>query len=100
MKEVYIDESGHTGADLLNIHQPVFALGAVVANIEVYEKVLGCFPRFRMGELKHKFLHKRGRHDDQLLEALGILLGECLWSKYIQSSCSGAISLPKVRTLR
>ena len=85
MIEVYIDECGHTGPDLLRSDQPVFALSAVVPCDGALDNVRQCFQRFQGSELKHVVLHRGGRHDKELIEAQRYLLERCNGISYVMS---------------
>ena len=89
MKTVYIDESGHTGADMLNTEQPVFSLCAVIPKADTIDKVRRCFPRLQASELKHISLHKRRK--DQLIKALGIILEDCMTISFFEPKLYGLI---------
>lgn len=64
MFTVYLDESGYTGADLINLDQPVYSFAAVTLADEVAREIVArCFPSIRTNELKHSKLSsgRRGR---------------------------------------
>lgn len=83
MCTVYIDECGHTGADLLRADQPIFALSAIVPCDNAFANVCRCFRRFQGAELKHAVLHRGGRHDDELIKAQRYLLERCNGISYV-----------------
>lgn len=85
MRTVYIDECGHTGADLLHADQSVFALSAVVPSGGALSDVRECFNRFKGPELKHVVLRKGGRRDKELIEAQRYLLEQCHGISYVMS---------------
>jgi hypothetical protein len=68
MKNVYIDESGYTGADLLNEDQPFQAAAAISISEEEAKAVIDkFFPNKKMLELKYKNLAKQTKNWENLL---------------------------------
>jgi hypothetical protein len=68
MRSVYIDESGYTGADLLNPEQPFQAASAIYISEEEAKILINKhFPRLRSDELKYKKLARREGNWDSLL---------------------------------
>lgn len=88
MRKVYIDECGHTGADLLRADQPVFALSAVIPCEGALADVRRCFRCFQGPELKHVVLHKGGRRDEELIKAQRYLLERCNGISYVMAKRS------------
>lgn len=57
---VYFDESGNTGTELLDPHQPYFTTGSTdVPEAEAADIIKRCFPKHKGTELKSKELLKR-----------------------------------------
>lgn len=68
---VWFDESGHTGEDLLNADQPVFALASSNVSREAAEHLAGThFAGVKAAELKHGALASRERGRRQILAFL------------------------------
>ncbi len=64
METVYMDESGYTGYDLLNLDQPVQAASSLMIDEKTAQGlIVDTFPKSRAKELKHKKISKshRGR---------------------------------------
>ena len=81
MKTVYIDESGYTGADLLNKDQPFQGASAIcISEEEAREKIEKHFPTIKSSELKYGSLARRSSNWDGLLELQKDLLDnyECI----------------------
>lgn len=58
--EVFLDESGYTGEDLMNPSQPVFVLASTVVSQEVCKEIFDeCFSGLQAAELKHSILASR-----------------------------------------
>lgn len=69
MFEVYLDEAGYTGSDLLNREQPVYTLAAITLPNDVAQDLVAqCFPRVKAKELKHSALSFRRRGRQQILD--------------------------------
>lgn len=69
MLEVYLDEAGYTGSNLLDREQPVYALAAISLTDEAAQELKArCFPRVRMRELKHTALVRSPRGRAQLID--------------------------------
>jgi Protein of unknown function (DUF3800) len=75
MVEIYLDESGYTGDDLLDAAQPVFTL-ATHALSEGECKLLrdAHFGRLQVDELKHANLQRRGANQRLLVEFVKALV--------------------------
>ena len=74
-RNVYIDECGYTGADLLQKDQPIFALAAVpIEECDACEIKKRYFPDLGVQELKHSKICG----DDAKLDAVAGCLVECL----------------------
>jgi hypothetical protein len=74
--DVYLDESGYTGPDLLNVDQPVYTLGSVALSEEVAAELKAkCFPGVKAQELHHTALAKRPRGRRQVLSLIHELAG-------------------------
>lgn len=57
---IYFDESGNTGTELLDPQQPYFAIGSTdILDDEAAEIIKRCFPRQKGAELKSKEIFKR-----------------------------------------
>lgn len=68
MLTVYVDESGFTGGDLINVDQPFMALSAVfIGEDEAKELCDRHFARVQAKELKHASLSKRPTYHPALL---------------------------------
>ena len=75
--KVYVDECGHTGGNLLDPRQPVFAMSAVVEKpdgIEAFRNKFSKVQGFDKNEIKHARLIKH--HKSELIEAQRLLLDE------------------------
>ncbi len=60
MKKIYFDESGQTGAHLLDANRPYFTIGSTdIEELFAAEIIKECFPRFRGNELKANSIFKR-----------------------------------------
>ncbi|MBB4010266.1 DUF3800 domain-containing protein [Allorhizobium taibaishanense] len=60
MRRIYFDESGQTGAHLLDRNQPYFTLGSTnISEAESAEIIEECFPRAKGPELKSRSLFRR-----------------------------------------
>lgn len=72
--EVYLDEAGYTGPDLLNPEQPVYTLASVALSAEVAQDLKArCFPRVKARELHHSDLSRRPRGRQQILDFIHAL---------------------------
>ena len=68
MFDVYLDEAGYTGSDLVNREQPVYALASTTLPDEVARDLVDrCFGGVRARELKHSVLSRRRRGRGQIL---------------------------------
>jgi hypothetical protein len=57
---IFIDESGYTGEDLLNIDQPIFVLASTILDNNLCNEIFSeIFPNFKGKELKHSKLRSR-----------------------------------------
>jgi hypothetical protein len=71
---IYIDESGHTGPDLLNIEQPFFTLAASWMGDSDYEQLSKIIPNGTAGkEYKFNSLRKRKSHPKILSDLIDFL---------------------------
>lgn len=64
MLDVYLDEAGYTGTDLMSRDQPVYTLASVALSDDVAQQLAArCFPGVQARELKHSKLsfYRRGR---------------------------------------
>ncbi len=69
MLDVYLDEAGYTGSDLVNRDQPVYTLASVALLDEAARDLIArCFPDVKTKELKHSSLSFRSRGRKQMLE--------------------------------
>jgi hypothetical protein len=69
MLEVYLDEAGYTGSDLVNREQPVYALAAVALSDDVAQDLVArCFPGVKARELKHSALSFKSRGRQRILD--------------------------------
>ncbi len=60
MKSVFIDESGYTGADLLNQDQPFQAASALyLSDSDAKSLIEKHFPKIKSEELKYRDLSRR-----------------------------------------
>ncbi|MCG9708720.1 DUF3800 domain-containing protein [Pseudoalteromonas sp. Isolate3] len=83
-KLVFIDESGYTGADLLNAEQPIQAASAVfISDTEAELLIRKHFPRLQSPELKHKDLVRRPNNWNRLLSLQNDLLKNHLCITYV-----------------
>lgn len=59
---IYFDESGNTGTQLLDPQQPYFTTGSTdIPDDEAADIIKRCFPRYKGGEIKSKEILKRGQ---------------------------------------
>lgn len=73
--EVFLDEAGYTGPDLINRDQPVFVLASTVLTADQSRALLADhFGLDREGEIKHARLAKTKRGRAQLLRFFDALL--------------------------
>lgn len=68
MKKIYLDESGNTGADLLDSKQPTFVLSSNDYSDEEASELIQCVKSDQGGEIKFSRLKKSGRGRRRLLE--------------------------------
>lgn len=74
---VYLDETGYTGQDLLNPDQPVFVAASTNVTDEVAAALVReCFADVRARELKHSRLCMRERGQDQIIRLLHNIQGQ------------------------
>ncbi|MDT8867791.1 DUF3800 domain-containing protein [Vibrio fluvialis] len=81
MKSVFIDESGYTGADLLNQDQPFQAASALyLSDSDAKSLIAKHFPRIKSKELKYRDLSRRQTNWNALLDLQSDLLNnyECV----------------------
>ncbi len=77
MKTVYMDESGYTGYDLLNLDQPFQGASSLLIDEKIAESLIkDLFLKKQNGELKHKKLSRRKSHWKSLLEIQKIILND------------------------
>jgi Protein of unknown function (DUF3800) len=73
-REVYLDEAGYTGGNLLDPQQPVYALAAVSLSKEAAQDLVAqCFPRVKLRELGHTSLVRHARGQQQLVDFIHAL---------------------------
>ena len=70
MPEVAFDESGNTGADLLNQHQPVFALASTCLSCEQANLILESLSTPQTREIKFSRLRRTGAGRRRIIEFL------------------------------
>lgn len=69
--EVFLDESGYTGEDLMNPSQPVFVLASTVLSQEVCKEIFDdCFSGLQASELKHSILASRPSGRERVIRFL------------------------------
>lgn len=84
MKTIYMDESGYTGYDLLNINQPFQAASSLMINEEQAKKLVEeYFPKRQGEELKHQKLKSSKSYWNSLLEVQKIMLDNFMGFTYI-----------------
>jgi len=84
METVYMDESGYTGYDLLNLDQPVQAASSLMIDEKTAQSLIdNLFPRRPGKELKHKKLSKRKSYWKPLLEIQKIILNDFMGITYV-----------------
>lgn len=72
--EVFLDESGYTGDDLLNADQPVFVLASTILSDEEAATLLAeHFPQSTGHELKHSSIGSRPRGQRRMAEFIRLL---------------------------
>jgi hypothetical protein len=72
--EVYLDEAGYTGPDLLNPDQPVYTLASVALSPEVAQDLKArCFASVKARELHHSALIRRPRGRQQIVDFIHAL---------------------------
>ncbi|WP_276784472.1 DUF3800 domain-containing protein [Thalassolituus oleivorans] len=75
MNSVYIDESGYTGADLLNQDQPFQAASAIyISDSDAMSLIAKHFPKLKSEELKYRDLARRQTNWNALLALQSDLL--------------------------
>ena len=68
MNSVFIDESGYTGADLLNQDQPFQAASALyISDADAVNLIAKHFPKIKSEELKYRDLARRQTNWNSLL---------------------------------
>ena len=84
LETVYMDESGYTGYDLLNVNQPFQAASSLVIDEKTAQSLIDdTFPRRRAKELKHKKLSKYKSYWEPLLEIQKIILKDFYGLTYV-----------------
>ncbi len=84
MRSVYIDESGYTGADLLNQDQPFQGASAVyISDSEARDIINKYFPNTKSNELKYRDLARRSNNWEQLLDLQKDLLDSYVCISYV-----------------
>lgn len=84
MKNLYLDESGYTGFDLLNKQQPFQGASSVLIREEDAKSLIQeYFPKLQSKELKHRSLSRRKNNWDKLLEFQKIILDEYMGITYV-----------------
>jgi hypothetical protein len=83
MKTVYIDESGYTGADLLNKDQPFQGASAIcISEKDAKDLIEKYFPARKSAELKYGALARRKSNWGALLGLQKDLLNKGLGSRF------------------
>lgn len=71
---IYLDETGYTGQDILNPDQPVYALASTnLSDAQAFELARRCFPTNRAAELKHSALASRRAGQEQIVDFIRAL---------------------------
>jgi len=71
MRTVFVDESGHTGSDLLSVEQPFYTVASVSLPEETCRDLIArCFPNQTARELKYKSVHRSLRRQRCVLDLL------------------------------
>jgi hypothetical protein len=84
METVYMDESGYTGYDLLNVNQPFQAASSLIIDEKTAQSLIDdTFPRRRAKELKHKKLSKYKSYWEPLLKIQKIILNDFSGITYV-----------------
>lgn len=84
MRSVYIDESGYTGADLLNHDQRFQGASAIyISELEAKELINKYFPRLKSKELKYQKLARRSNNWDRLLALQKEILENYICVSYV-----------------
>ncbi len=84
MNSVFIDESGYTGADLLNQEQPFQAASAIyLSDSDARSLIKKHFPNIKSHELKYRNLSRRNKNWDSLLGLQSDLLNNHVCISYI-----------------
>lgn len=77
MYTIYMDESGYTGADLLNKEQPFQGASSLKIEEKIAQKLVNeYFPKRQSKELKHRILSKKKANWENLLAIQKILIDE------------------------
>src|SRR5688500_19145835 len=64
--QIYLDESGYTGPDLINVDQPFFVVASTTVNNADAAKLLQqAFPKYQADEFKFKQIWKYAGHRNQ-----------------------------------
>lgn len=67
MTTIFLDESGYTGDDLLNVEQPYFVIASsIIGDDEALDLLRRCFPRYQGREFKFSNVWKRDTHRARL----------------------------------
>ncbi|KAA3615250.1 MAG: DUF3800 domain-containing protein [Calditrichaeota bacterium] len=75
MKTIFLDESGYTGEDLLNTHQPFFVLASLdVSEVECNAYKKHYFSKVKSKELKYSSLKKYKNQQDMIIDFLSSFL--------------------------
>jgi hypothetical protein len=84
MVTVYMDESGYTGYDLLNVDQPFQAASSLIIDEKTAQHLIkDMFPRSSAKELKHKRLSKYESYWEPLLEIQKRILNDFSGLTYV-----------------
>ncbi len=82
--EIYLDESGYTGEDLLNLRQPVFVIASTTAPSDVCKSIFDkCFSRVQASELKHLTLSSRPAGQDRLITFIHTAKQAALFATFV-----------------
>lgn len=84
LKKIFIDESGYTGYDLLNIQQPFQGASSLLIDENDAKKLIDeYFPKIKSNELKHRDLSRRKNNWKSLLDIQKVVLDEYMGFTYI-----------------
>lgn len=84
MNDIFVDESGYTGRDLLNNSQKFQGASAIsITDYEAARLIGEFFPRIKAQELKYRDLVRKSKNHQQLFELQKVLLSDYKSLSYV-----------------